>query len=62
MDNNNKLKERDLNNSHYVTATGCETFSAVLQNPDTALEKVNLGYNRINDNFSSTFVGQQQQA
>eukprot|EP00579_Thalassiosira_antarctica_P030532 CAMPEP_0202030048 /NCGR_PEP_ID=MMETSP0905-20130828/64294_1 /ASSEMBLY_ACC=CAM_ASM_000554 /TAXON_ID=420261 /ORGANISM="Thalassiosira antarctica, Strain CCMP982" /LENGTH=476 /DNA_ID=CAMNT_0048593833 /DNA_START=1937 /DNA_END=3367 /DNA_ORIENTATION=+ len=47
--NNNKLRELDLSWNGHITATGCEAFSAVLQNPGSALEKLDLSGNSIND-------------
>ena len=47
--NNNKLKELNLSCNLDVSATGWQTFSAVLWNPNSALEKLCLRGNFIND-------------
>ena len=49
LSNNCVLKELDLHGNAEVTPSGWRAFSAVLQNPNSALEKLDLGYNSIND-------------
>ena len=54
--NNCVLRELDLSDNERVTASGWRTFSAVLQNPDSALEKINIRYISIGDDVLVLFV------
>lgn len=42
---NSKLRELDISGAYNLTDAGCEYFSAVLQSPTTALERLQLRYN-----------------
>jgi Leucine-rich repeat (LRR) protein len=54
--NNSKLRELDLGYNRDVTATGWVGFSTVLRNPNSALEILDLGGNRINDHVMTSFA------
>ena len=47
--NNNRLRELDLRLNLNVSSNGWEALSVVLQSPNSALEKLNLRRNTIND-------------
>eukprot|EP00579_Thalassiosira_antarctica_P013627 CAMPEP_0201938610 /NCGR_PEP_ID=MMETSP0903-20130614/41659_1 /ASSEMBLY_ACC=CAM_ASM_000552 /TAXON_ID=420261 /ORGANISM="Thalassiosira antarctica, Strain CCMP982" /LENGTH=652 /DNA_ID=CAMNT_0048479899 /DNA_START=124 /DNA_END=2079 /DNA_ORIENTATION=+ len=49
LTNNCRLRELRLSSNNDVTAAGWEAFSTVLQNPNSALEKLDLQSNSIND-------------
>ena len=53
--NNSMLRELDLSYSD-VTATGWVGFSTVLRNPNSALEKLDLRGNLINDHVMTSFA------
>ena len=46
---NTKLRELDLSSNSNATRTGWQSFSAVLQSPISALERLDLHSNYIND-------------
>jgi hypothetical protein len=54
--NDSRLRELDLSCNPDVTATGWVGFSAVLRNPNSALEKLDLRGNRINDHVMTSFA------
>ena len=54
--NNISLRELDLSSNHDITAMGWVAFSAVLRNPNSALERLGLRCNNINDNVMITFA------
>ena len=49
LGNSRSLGSLDLYYNRGITISGWEVLSAVLQNPDPALEKLNLELNSIND-------------
>ena len=53
--NNNKLKELILSYNDDVSPMGLSALSVVLRNPNSALEKLDLECNDINDNVMVTF-------
>ena len=54
--NNCVLRHLDPSVNSEVTSSGWREFSAVLQNPNSALEKVDLGYNSIDDDALISFA------
>ena len=54
--NNSSLEELDLKCNRDVSTTGWSAFSAVLRNPNSALERLGLRCNNINDNVMITFA------
>jgi len=54
--NISRLRELDLGFNRDVTATGWVEFSTVLRNPNSALEILDLGGNRINDHVMTSFA------
>ena len=53
---NNRLRVLYLSNNSLVTQAGWETFSTVLRNPISALERLYLGGSSINDHALVSFV------
>jgi Ran GTPase-activating protein (RanGAP) involved in mRNA processing and transport len=53
---NNKLKELGLGYNHSVSAAGWEGLSTILRNPNSALEKLYLQGNSINDRTLTTLA------
>ncbi len=54
--NNSRLRELCLSCNPGVTLKGWVGFSAVLRNPNTVLEKLDLRFNHINDHVITTFA------
>ena len=54
--NYNALKKLNLYNNHRVTEAGWQALSAVLQDPNSALERLNLDFNVINDDALISFA------
>ena len=54
--NCNTLKKLNLYNSQRVTAVGWQALSAVLQDPNSALERLHLDFNVINDDTLISFA------
>ena len=54
--NNSKLKVLILNGNDLITNVGWETFVAVLESPNTSLEKLDLGDNDVDDATRTLFM------
>jgi hypothetical protein len=54
--NNSRLRELDLSYSSDVTTMGCEAFSTVFCNPNTALEKLDMIDNHITNHVMILFA------
>ena len=54
--NNSRLRELNLCHNPGVTATGWVGFSVVLRYPNTALEKLDLCFNHLNDHVITSFA------
>ena len=56
LTNNCRLIELDISINSEVTSSGWRAFAAVLQNPNSALEKVDLTGNQINNDILVSFA------
>lgn len=56
LTNNCRLIELDISINSEVTSSGWRAFAAVLQNPNSALEKVDLTGNQINNDVLVSFA------
>ena len=54
--NNSRLRELSLRRNQNVTAAGWVTLSSALRDPNSALEKLDLSRNRINDNVMASYA------
>ena len=54
--NNSRLRELSLRRNHNVTAAGWVTLSSALRDPNSALEKLDLSRNHINDNVMVSYA------
>ena len=55
--NNGLLRKLNLGNNWQITDVGWETFAAVLRNPNSSLEKLDLSPNEISDQAMMSFAG-----
>ena len=55
--NKGLLRKLNLGNNWQITNVGWETFAAVLRNPNSSLEKLDLSPNEISDQTMMSFAG-----
>mmetsp|Transcript_38962 Transcript_38962/g.70190 ORF Transcript_38962/g.70190 Transcript_38962/m.70190 type:complete len:580 (+) Transcript_38962:354-2093(+) len=56
LTNSRTLRSLDLSSNYDITITGWDAVFAVLQNHDSVLTKLDLGYNRIHDEIVNSLV------